>query len=213
MVGYAFGYIEADLDTAHPCDPVAGWPVVGFTGPDLNCLAVGLELGCSWDDVCDALEAPPGCQPRFEIPRDLVPCPDIGLYSVLGFPEYAFCQWDGMDTLDAETIVLHNWGSGLLVVLRVDAAGVLTMPDAYATPPYPPGQSCGLLPVNHPVIDRTRGRGGSAVDVRLRRGGSMHVHRRQAGAGIPLRWIDDHADESALRALGDLRLRGRIRTV
>jgi hypothetical protein len=66
-----------------------------------------------------------------------------------------------MDTLDAETMVLHNWLSGLLVVFHIDAAGVLTMPDAYATPNHqapgqPPGQNCGLFPVNHPVPDRTR---------------------------------------------------------
>jgi hypothetical protein len=166
LVGYQFGYIEADLDTAHPCDPVSGWSVVGFTGPDLNCRAVGLGFGCSWDDVCNALGAPAGCRPEggdesfcpgpVQIPKDVVPCPDIGLFSVCGLPQFASCGWDGMDALDAETVVLHNWLSGLLVVLRVDAAGVLTMPDAYATRPYPPGQNCALLPVNHPVIDRNR---------------------------------------------------------
>lgn len=170
MDGYAFGWIEADLDTTNPCDPVAGWSVFGFSGPDLNCIAVGEELGCNWDDVCAAVDAPPGCipgdppamfdcGPGTQIPRDVVPCPDIGLFPLCGLPALAACGWDGMDALDAQTVVLHNWLSGLLVVLRVDPFGVLTMPDAYPTPPYPPGQNCGLFPVNHPVIDRTRSPG------------------------------------------------------
>jgi hypothetical protein len=171
-VGFAFGYIEADLDTAHPCDPTTGWQVVGFTGPDLNCLAVGLDRGCSWGDVCLEVAGTTNCTPEqpdppppwlncppmaVEIPRDRVPCPDIGLFGECGLPAAAICLWDGMDTLDAETVVLHNHVSGLLVVFHVNAAGLLTMPDAYPTPKYQlAGQNCALFPVNHPVIDRTR---------------------------------------------------------
>jgi hypothetical protein len=69
-----------------------------------------------------------------------------------------------MELLDAETVVLGNWGDHKYVVARVDAAsGDLTVPAVYDLPYWQPtgddGICYSLNPVTRPEVDRTRAPG------------------------------------------------------
>jgi hypothetical protein len=152
--GYQFGYVDADMDNPDPCDPVTGWPVVGFTGQDLNCAAAGLPLGCEADDVCAVAGLGSGCDPNV-LPAELNPCPHL---AGLGGNT---CLLDGMTVLDPQTVVLANYIFGRIFVARVAAAsGALSVPDVYQTPLWSGpngGPPCyGLWPVGALIPDRTR---------------------------------------------------------
>ena len=42
--------------------------------------------------------------------------------------------WDGMDVLDADTVVLGNWIDSRYVIAEVDASGTLSVPSVYEMP-------------------------------------------------------------------------------
>ena len=126
----AFGFITANLDSPNPCDPAA-WPTVGFTRNDINLAAVHLGPAKA-------------------------PCPGLGNR----------CSFDGMRLLrhdpvtGTDTLAIHQYGAGKIVIVKVDALGHLSVPDVYNMQFWVPEATNGacmfLQPVSHPVVDPTR---------------------------------------------------------
>jgi hypothetical protein len=141
--GAQFGYVDADLDR-NPCG--GGWPVVKLTGQDLNCLRGGGLPGCTYDGIADPAERP---------------CPN------------GHCGADGLAVLDPETVVIGNTlpdglllnqgveqaGNGRHIVVHVDAAGRVTVPDVGVVSTWRPpndGSICySSRPVADPLVDQT----------------------------------------------------------
>lgn len=153
--GDEFGWIDADMDTADPCDPVTGWHVTGYTAQQVDCAAAGLQPECSADDVCVAAGQAPGCS-WTTLPARMNPCPR---FSEAGI-SISSCFLDGMTALDAEHVVLANYIFGRLIVVRVDGTGTMSVADVYQTQNWNgPSSSTpcyGLFPVQRPIADHTR---------------------------------------------------------
>ncbi len=127
------GWVDADLDNPHPCDPVTGWQVHLFDSGDIYDAAAALPAD---KKPCDLIFGSPSCS----------------------FDGMTLLRHDA--ATGADQIVLHNWFGHRVIVAKVDAGGTLTVLDTYKMPPWKPAAGNGacfdLNPVVVPAVDPTR---------------------------------------------------------